>query len=181
LESIPARLDVARKLSNNKNKLFFLANENYIFGCTITVNKALLELTAPAPKEAINYDHWIVLHAAAFGEIYYYKVKTMLYRQHGDNASGGLKYSYFRSRLFRLLRFRTYIDLKRRNLLQFQAFIVSRHNLFEQKELNLLNRYIVHSKTGGLFSILFMVRNGFVLRGLLQTIVYYIAIFVDKK
>jgi rhamnosyltransferase len=180
LSYIPTKVNVAQKLSRSKNLLKLVANDNYIFGCTIIVNKALLKLSNIAPPEAINYDNWLVLHAAAFGHIYYMNEKTMLYRQHDNNVSGGLQYSYLQNRIHRLLNLRAYINTREKYLLQFCSFVASRQNLFMNDQLELLNKFILYSRTGGVSSVLFMIKNKFVMRGFMQTILYYLSIFLGK-
>lgn len=62
--------------------------QNAVTGCTMLVNKPLMELAAPIPNEAIMHDWWIALVASAFGHIEFLAKPTMLYRQHGKNSIG---------------------------------------------------------------------------------------------
>lgn len=84
------------KYSNLKpscSSLNRLLVQNVITGCTVLINRPLLNLCLPIPAEAIMHDWWIGLVAAAFGHIDYVKTSTMLYRQHGKNDTGAKKYS----------------------------------------------------------------------------------------
>ena len=56
-------------------------------GCTMMVNRALLNKALPVPREALMHDAWLVLVAAAFGKVGYVPKPTLLYRQHGKNES----------------------------------------------------------------------------------------------
>ncbi len=73
------------RLANDLNRLL---PHNVITGCTMLLNKPLLQLAAPIPKEAIMHDWWIGLVASAFGYIDFLAKPTMLYRQHGKNDVG---------------------------------------------------------------------------------------------
>jgi glycosyltransferase involved in cell wall biosynthesis len=73
------------QLANDLNRLL---PHNVITGCTMLINKTLLDLAAPIPQGAIMHDWWIGLVASAFGRIDCLKKPTMLYRQHGKNDIG---------------------------------------------------------------------------------------------
>lgn len=65
-----------------------LLPQNVITGCTMLINKPLLELAMPIPEEAVMHDWWIGLVAVAFGKIDCLPKSTILYRQHGKNDVG---------------------------------------------------------------------------------------------
>jgi glycosyltransferase involved in cell wall biosynthesis len=62
--------------------------QNLVTGCTMMLNRSLVELTQPISAEAVMHDWWIALTAAAFGRIGEVKNPTILYRQHGKNHVG---------------------------------------------------------------------------------------------
>lgn len=66
--------------------------QNVVTGCTMMVNRQLLELSHPVPKESLMHDWWIALVASAFGKIGIVKEATILYRQHGNNTLGAKKF-----------------------------------------------------------------------------------------
>jgi glycosyltransferase involved in cell wall biosynthesis len=66
--------------------------QNCATGCSMMINRALLELAVPIPREAMMHDWWLALAAAAFGGIGYCAQPTMLYRQHGGNDTGAKKW-----------------------------------------------------------------------------------------
>lgn len=61
--------------------------QNFVTGCTVVVNRALLDVATPLPKVAMH-DWWLALCAAALGQLAYLPEPTVLYRQHGRNAAG---------------------------------------------------------------------------------------------
>lgn len=62
--------------------------QNFVTGCTVLVNRALLKLALPIPAEAVMHDWWLALCAATAGEIGYLPQATVRYRQHGNNCVG---------------------------------------------------------------------------------------------
>jgi len=61
---------------------------NTIPGCTMAMNRSLLEVATPVPDCIRNHDHWIALCAAAYGRIGRIAADLLQYRQHSDNAIG---------------------------------------------------------------------------------------------
>ncbi len=181
LNEIKTTANVAVKLSKVSNKIALIANDNYIFGCTMMLNSNLLKLSTPVSVEAENHDFWVALHAAAFGKIYYLNEKTMFYRQHEKNVSGGLKYSSWKTRIARLANFNKYIVYKRKRSKQFEAFISKERQNFDKKTLNYFERYLKYLNLGGFTAVIFMMKNGFKLRSFFQTAIFYITVFIDKK
>jgi glycosyltransferase involved in cell wall biosynthesis len=57
-------------------------------GCTMMLNRELLELSCPIPKESITHDYWIGLIAPSFGKIGIIHQATILYRTHAKNVMG---------------------------------------------------------------------------------------------
>ncbi|MGA2033889.1 MAG: glycosyltransferase family 2 protein [Thermoguttaceae bacterium] len=62
--------------------------QNIATGCTIMINRALLERAAPLPRQSVLHDWWLALVAAAFGCLEFLPEATVLYRQHADNRVG---------------------------------------------------------------------------------------------
>jgi glycosyltransferase involved in cell wall biosynthesis len=80
--------DFSRINPRSANSLHRLLVHNVITGCTMLINKPLLQLAIPIPKEAIMHDWWIGLVASAFGHVDFLAKPTILYRQHGKNDIG---------------------------------------------------------------------------------------------
>ena len=83
-----------------------LALTNVVTGCTVLLNRPLLQRALPIPAEALVHDWWLALVATAFGQIALLEQPSVAYRQHGGNAIGatGLGLRYWRRRLRTLLR-----------------------------------------------------------------------------
>ena len=65
-----------------------LLAQNFITGCTVLVNRRLLDIALPLPDEALMHDWWLALCAAVFGHIGYIDKPLVKYRQHGKNEVG---------------------------------------------------------------------------------------------
>jgi glycosyltransferase involved in cell wall biosynthesis len=66
--------------------------QNVALGCTIMINKRLLDLSFPVPTEADVHDYWIGLVASVFGKFVYIDRPTLYYRQHGNNIYGAYRH-----------------------------------------------------------------------------------------
>jgi glycosyltransferase involved in cell wall biosynthesis len=180
LQPLVTNVNVARKLSKLEHKIKVIANDNYIFGCTIIINQSLLKLSLPVPQTAENHDYWIALHAATFGTISYLDTKTMNYRQHEKNVTGGIAYSTFSSRIKRVFKMRIYIFQKNRRLLQFETFFIKVNKSLPPKSKKLFQDYLLLSLKGGFISMFLIMIKGFKMRGIGQTIFYYLSLFLDR-
>lgn len=67
--------------------------QNVVTGCTVMVNRSLMALVRPAADGMIEHDWWLALLAAAFGRIAYVSRQTILYRQHGHNVLGAVRWN----------------------------------------------------------------------------------------
>lgn len=72
-----------------------LLSLNVAAGCTIAFNKCLLQqaLKLESFENVMMHDWWMMLVAAAFGDIRYIDTALVLYRQHGDNEVGASGFS----------------------------------------------------------------------------------------
>lgn len=78
-----------------------LLSVNQVTGCTMMVNRALLEVALPMPAEVIMHDWWCALVSGS-GRRHFLAEPLILYRQHGANQVGAKSRS-LQTRLGRLL------------------------------------------------------------------------------
>jgi glycosyltransferase involved in cell wall biosynthesis len=69
-----------------------LVVQNFVTGCTLLINRPLLELAVPLPGEALVHDWWLALCAAAAGRLEFVPRATVSYRQHGRNTIGAKRW-----------------------------------------------------------------------------------------
>lgn len=79
------------KINPNFFQLNRLLVQNCVTGCTMALNRALINLSYPIPQDALMHDWWIALLATSFGQINYIEQPTILYRQHQSNTLGAVK------------------------------------------------------------------------------------------
>lgn len=72
------------------NPLQVLSTQNFVTGCAVLINRALLEFATPIPDEIILHDWWLALCAAACGRIGYIDEPLVQYRQHSRNQIGAV-------------------------------------------------------------------------------------------
>jgi glycosyltransferase involved in cell wall biosynthesis len=68
--------------------------QNFATGCTVMVNRPLINLATPIPAEAIMHDWWLALVATRFGQAQALARTTVLYRQHGRNDVGARRWHF---------------------------------------------------------------------------------------
>jgi GT2 family glycosyltransferase len=66
--------------------LRMLLVQNFVTGCTVLMNRPLLEMALPVPTVALMHDWWFALCAAAHGTIQFLPQATMAYRRHATNT-----------------------------------------------------------------------------------------------
>jgi rhamnosyltransferase len=79
----------------SKKPLNILLTQNFIPGCTMLINRKLLEMVVPVPRGVLMYDWWIALCAATLGQIKFIAEPLVKYRQHGSNVVGARSIYHF--------------------------------------------------------------------------------------
>lgn len=88
LKIINPSMFTMQNMDAKRDKLNNILVQNIVTGCTMMVNKPLMDMVTEIPQHAIMHDMWLALIAAAFGQIGFVDKPTILYRQHGSNANG---------------------------------------------------------------------------------------------
>jgi len=79
----------------------YLTFNNIATGCTMMVNRALINSALPLPASAIMHDWWFLLVAKAIGKVAIYDNATIMYRQHSANVVGIGEHKFL-SKIFRI-------------------------------------------------------------------------------
>lgn len=79
-----------QKLDPGRRSFSNILIQNNVTGCTMMVNRSLLDLAARQglPQHAVMHDWWLALIASALGQIGFVPEATILYRQHESNQVG---------------------------------------------------------------------------------------------
>lgn len=88
LNLISESLFKLQNLDSNRDKINNLLAQNIVTGCTVMVNRKLLNYITEIPKNAVMHDWWMALVASTLGKIAFVNSSTVLYRQHGENSVG---------------------------------------------------------------------------------------------
>lgn len=88
LQEISPSLFTYQNLDKHLSSLVGCLCQNSVTGCTVIVNRSLVELALPVAPEAIMHDWWLALAAAAFGRIEFVDRPLIRYRQHASNTLG---------------------------------------------------------------------------------------------
>lgn len=97
----PSFIEYSGIYNNVDHPLRTLLVQNFVTGCTIVANRALLEASLPIPAAAVMHDWWLALCAASLGEIGFVAEPTIRYRQHADNQVGATGFSYWQAMMKR--------------------------------------------------------------------------------
>jgi glycosyltransferase involved in cell wall biosynthesis len=118
------------------NKLNNLLIQNTVTGCTMMINRKLVTICLPIPKEAIMHDWWIGLVASKFGHIEYLNRTTISYRQHANNSIGAKKLN-LKYMLEQILK----SDLLLENIHQAEAFLNIYREEFDKNTISMLEDF----------------------------------------
>lgn len=67
--------------------------QNVVTGCAMIGNRPLLRVALPVSEKAIAEDWWLGLVCASTGRLVFDAKPSLLYRQHGANTAGAMRYS----------------------------------------------------------------------------------------
>lgn len=161
--------------------LQLLLSQNYLYGCTMMINKNLLKLASPIPITAENHDYWIALTALVNdAKIAYIKEPLLFYRQHSQNVSGSYANAFFINRIKRLI---SKSEIK--HLINRLRMLVSLSERFSSNMnddiKSLLNGQIQALQKGGLYAVFYNVKNSIGRMGKAQTALYYFNLLRMKR
>jgi len=119
-----------------QNKLNNLLIQNTVTGCTMMINRKLVEIALPIPKEAIMHDWWLGLVATKFGKISYLDETTIKYRQHVKNSVGAKQFN-FRYALDNINK----ANLLKDNISQAKAFLEMYRKNLDEETIQILDEF----------------------------------------
>jgi glycosyltransferase involved in cell wall biosynthesis len=158
--------------------------QNFIYGCTMMLNKELFDLCTPISDQAENHDYWIALIAANYGSIYLVEQPLILYRQHDNNVSGSYKNSLFSYRLKRILN-NNYENQLTAKLLMYDALVKHLNSL--NMNTDFFQKYISIFKKNRFYRLYFITKYKIYKHGSgnMATIMHYVSLFLylnyDRK
>jgi glycosyltransferase involved in cell wall biosynthesis len=177
LETIYQSFQETHNVNHYKTKLNKIISQNTVTGCTMIINKALLEVLDTQPEYCIMHDWWIELTAAAFGRILYSDKKTILYRQHTDNSVGvrNMKSLIFMSNF--LFNSSTVIkDALYNSYKQANSFLRIYEDKLTIHQQEMIKEYISIEHSNKIKKIYMLIRHGFLKNGIARKIAHILAV-----
>lgn len=151
-----------------------LVNQNHAYGCTMILNRSLVEKIKHIPITAENHDYWISLVACGLGKAQLNPAKLLGYRQHANNVSANVDQSKLSARINRYLKnTEVMLPLLRKNFYMISHFYDIYGDSLNLQDQNLIAGYIAAFKKGDLPLMSFMMTNKFRKGGMMQTLVHY--------
>ena len=140
-----------------------LLGRSVVTGCTMLLNRPLLELSFAMPSEASMHDRWIGLLACTIGKACAVKAQTLLYRQHDRNVAGIGKKTVSLPELFRRLVKREARQMQWAiSQRQAEAFLRAYSAELSSKHRDLLRAYLqCGERESRIFRITTFIRYGF--------------------
>ena len=142
--------------------------QNNITGCTVLMNRSLVEVCGKISDSAVMHDWWVGLVAAAFGRIYLLKEKTVYYRQHEKNCVGARDAKGFRYVFSRFLNREEVLKNKKDSYIQAKAFLEQYKDVLSERNIKILNKYLNTQDYKGLRKIFSLIFGGFLKEGLIR-------------
>lgn len=150
-----------------KNLLSF----NYVYGCTVIMNRVLIEKIDRISADAENHDYWVALVASIYKSMYIDE-KLLRYRQHSNNTSGNVAgNNSFSARLKRnLLSPGKEIENLKTRLNMLTSFYNKYQDQLSVSDRQLLETYLAAFKVNRFRVLSVMWHNSIFRKGFFQTL-----------
>jgi hypothetical protein len=167
---------------NNFSRLLV---RSVVSGCTVMINRQLLELSKRTPKEASMHDRWVALLVSAMGRYSFVRTPTVLYRQHDRNVLGTGATRQTRSLLQRVLS----PTIAQKHFMQWRvsqrqaaAFLRLHAAELTAEKRNIVEAYLRCETSGNRFErIATLIRYGFFYSGFLPNLLTVVHLWNTHK
>jgi glycosyltransferase involved in cell wall biosynthesis len=155
---------------NRVHRFAALLSQNVVTGCTMMLNRPLIELALRMPAEAIMHDQWIALLASSLGRANAVHAQTVFYRQHDRNVVGSEQRSGTLPEFVqRVQKSEIRLAQWKKNVRQTHAFLTIHEAELSQEDREILRAYQrCASSPSRMVRIYTAVRCGFLRTGLLK-------------
>jgi len=122
----------------DNNAISVLLTQNFVTGCTMMMNRELIEVALPVSNQVVIHDWWLALCASAVGEVVYINQAMVKYRQHGSNEVGVRSYVVLLNPFSK-----SWLTALRKNRMQLLTSMLQAKELLERvKHLNINNSIV---------------------------------------
>lgn len=157
----------------DKDAIKTLVVQNFVTGCTVLMNRALVTIALPLPRNCIMHDWWLALVAATCGKLLYVNQATIYYRQHGTNVLGATALFSVKSFQRGLLDVASLNESIARSLYQTLLLRDRLGSRMSDKARVLINCHVDNLRCMGLAAAIKTKRLGITKQGWLRNIVFY--------
>ncbi len=149
-----------------------LLMQNVPYGCTILINRRLLQQSAPIDSRALLHDHWLAVIASLIGEIGYIDEALVYHRLHGKNASreGSTHRKETSADMMDKLNNHNFHNYLYKQVDQAQAVLERLHQDINEGQIQMLEDFIALKSTNGMKRKWLIVKNKFFKNELLHTL-----------
>ncbi|MBR4341648.1 MAG: glycosyltransferase [Lachnospiraceae bacterium] len=161
--------------------------ENKAIGCTVALNQAaadVLAQTFPSSENGFRFrndydyirfhDWWMGLICSAMGAVRFYRVPTVMYRQHTDNQVGQTDFSsYVKNRAEDMENLKQRINA---TIHQAECFYRCYGSMLKKKKLKILKAFIKLNEYNPVVKRLIILRYGFLKSGLVRNVALLMSI-----
>lgn len=125
------------RLKVHKTGFSRMLMENKCIGCTMMMNRALVDMVSGPHPDIRYHDWWVALVASAFGYVKFVKTPTIMYRQHQNNQVGQTGFTeYAKSRTGKKEDVRVRLTKTYRQAAHFKEVYYDRLRLFRRHKLD---------------------------------------------
>jgi glycosyltransferase involved in cell wall biosynthesis len=146
--------------------------QNCVTGCTVLLNRPLIQLVLPFRDGIIMHDWWVALIAASEGVICAIKAPTVRYRQHDSNDTGAKRWGPG----FIMRAITSGRQAKRRGLLKTceQSRALLRAGRLNDANRQIVEKYVSLYSESGVKRRITMLRMGFFKYGIIRNIAMFL-------
>ncbi len=155
--------------------------QNSVYGCTMMINRKLAAIAGKIPTEAENHDYWFALVASAFGKIYYLNERTILYRQHGNNASTQFDFNSLSKRFKRIAVDKKNFDDVKSKIIMALVFKKFYYNQLSVSNKKMVDDFLQLSKKRTPSLLFRNIKNGIRRQTRSQTFLFYLTLLLSKR
>jgi glycosyltransferase involved in cell wall biosynthesis len=169
---------------NPKNTdLASLLYSNVVTGCTMIVNRELINIVDDVPDGFVMHDWWFSLCASVFGKIDYVNKPTIEYRQHSNNDTGAKRYGLFNFLTsLNMKHFEIYYNLDRKRQRQAELFSSVYGERLSNDQRVVVTGFIDAMDSCGFSRIYLLIKNKYFLhRGMRLLLMFFMSFYACLK
>ncbi|WP_318342376.1 glycosyltransferase [Acinetobacter sp. 16] len=164
-------------LNEPKSLNEFLLNNGGLQGCSMIINKKLINLVLEVPSEIVMHDHYLSLLAFSFGKVKYLNMDLMLYRRHEKAVTTNF-YGSFLSKAYNYITSKPFV-IDYHHYIAIKSFYNENYSRFQDKEIQLFKAYL-SLKDENILKVFFVIlKFRFLIRG--SILFSFLSFFLKRK